>query len=168
MSNVKPSSKRKRRSKALPVMGAAGLTLSLANSAYAMPSSPAAVPTQNTWDKQDLAIGEEEIADVSLATFYVLDKEHDGSLPGLQLIRHGCGGGCGCGGCRHFGGCGGCRHACGGCGGCRHGCGGCRHGCGGGCGCVGLFWGGCGGGCGGCASGYWCWINGRRVWCTDW
>ena len=93
MSKVKQTSKRKRRSKALPVLGAAGLTLSLANSAYAVPSAPADVPTPNTWDKQDLAIGEEEIADVSLATFYVFDKESDGSLPGLQLIRHGCGGG---------------------------------------------------------------------------
>ena len=59
-------------------------------------------------------LGEEEISDVSLATFYVFDKENAGSLkPGVQLARGGCGGGCG--------------HGCGGGGGCR-GCGGCRGG----------------------------------------
>jgi hypothetical protein len=46
-----------------------------------------------------------------------------------------------------------------------HGCGGCHgHGCGhwgwGGCIGIGIGCGGCGGG-----GGYWCWINGARVWC---
>ena len=46
-------------------------------------------------------LGEEEITDVSLATFYVFDKESAGSLkPGVQLARGGCGGGGGWGGRR--------------------------------------------------------------------
>ena len=162
----KQGSKRKQRSKALPVLGAAGLSLSLASSASAFPSVPTAdLQTKNTADDHSLTLNEEEIADVSLATFYVFEKEGDGTSPLVQLVGHGgCGGchGCGCHGCH---GCGGCGHGCG-CHGC-HGCGGC-----GGCGCVsvGIGCGGIGlgwwGGCGGCGGGYWCWRHGRRVWCT--
>jgi hypothetical protein len=159
----KQGSKRKQRSKALPVLGAAGLSLSLAGSASAFPSAPAAdLQTKNTTDDHSLTLTEEEIADVSLATFYVFEKEGDGTSPLVQLVGHG-----GCGGC-HGCGC----HGCHGCGGCGHGCG--CHGCGGwgGCGCVGIGI-GCGGislgwwgGCGGCSGGgYWCWRRGHRVWC---
>src|SRR4029453_19294538 len=130
MAHTKPASKRRRRSKALPVLGAAGLSLSLASGASAVPAWPA-LPTQNTTEMgQNITLGEEEIADVSLATFYVFDKENDGISGPLQLIGHGggCGGhghGGGCGGHGHGGGCGGCGghgHGCGGCGGHRHGC----------------------------------------------
>ncbi len=146
MAHPKPASKRRRRSKALPVLGAAGLSLSLASGASAVPAGPA-LPTQNTIEVgQNITLGEEEIADVSLATFYVFDKENDGISGPLQRVGHGCGG---CGG-----------HGCGGCGG--HGCGGCG-------GCIGIGiacgCGGCGG-CGGCSGGYWCWINGVRTWCS--
>jgi hypothetical protein len=41
MSNAEQASKRKRRSKALPVLGAAGLSLSLASTASAVPGGPA-------------------------------------------------------------------------------------------------------------------------------
>jgi hypothetical protein len=41
MSEIKQSSKRKRRSKTLPVLGAAGLSLSLASTASAVPGGPA-------------------------------------------------------------------------------------------------------------------------------
>lgn len=161
MSHAKEASKRKRRSKALPVLGAAGLSLSLASVASAAPGGPADIPMRNTGDGRDITLGEEEIADVSLATFYVFDKEDIGAPgPGIQLAKHGCGG---CHGCGHGGGChgcGGCHHGCGGHG--CHGCGGCHHGCG--CLGLGLWWGGCGG-CGGCSGGYWCWRHGVRVWC---
>jgi hypothetical protein len=44
-------------------------------------------------------LGEEEIVDVSLATFYVFDTE-DAATRGQRLVRAaggcGCGGGCGC------------------------------------------------------------------------
>ena len=131
MSQARRASMRKRKSKAMPVLGAAGL-LALASSASA--EMPVSAPPQNPGAGQQLFLGEEEISDVSLATFYIFDKENAGSLkPGVQLVR---GGGCGCG------------HGCGGGGGCR-GCGGCARGCGGGCR-GGFFLGGCGG-CGGCS-----------------
>ena len=41
----------------------------------------------------EFILAEEEISDVSLATFYVFDKESSGTFrPGVQLVR---GGGCG-------------------------------------------------------------------------
>jgi len=133
----KQDPKRKRRSKTLPVLGAAGLTLSLASGASALPAGPITDLPRN--DPNDLTLGEEEIADVSLATFYVFDKENVGtSESDVQLVHHGCHGCHGCGGCHGCRGCGGCRHGCG-----CHGCGGC-----GGCGC--WWWGGCGIWWGGC------------------
>jgi hypothetical protein len=140
MSRVKQASKRKRLTKAagVPALGAAGLGLSLAGSASASALPTADVPQSlNTTANQRFVLGEEEMADVSLATFHLFDREN-GTGGFTQVAR-----GCGCGGCHGCGGGGGCR-GCGGGGGCR-GCG-CR-GCGcGGCGCGG--WGGCGfGGC---------------------
>src|SRR5262249_5506109 len=162
MSQTKHSSKRKRRSKALPVLGAAGLSLSLASTASAVPGGPAVdLPTSGNGDGNQVFLSEEEISDVSLATFYVFDKEGDATSSMVELVApggfggchggggcHGCGGGGGCGhggGCAAHVGCGGCGHGCG-----CHGCGGCRHGCGG-CGCASFFF----GGCGGCGGGYW-------------
>jgi hypothetical protein len=139
MSRVKRTTRR-RAGRAMPVLGAAGL-LALASGASA--ETPVVTPLPNTAMSSDAFLAEEEISDVSLATFYVFDKENAGSLkPGVQLVRGGCGGGgCGCG------------RGCGG-GGCR-GCGGCARGCGGGCG-IGLGFGGCGGcGCAGCGLGLW-------------
>jgi hypothetical protein len=144
MSYAKHGLKRKRARKAVPVLGAAGLSLSLAGGASAVTAEPADMPTpRNTAFNHEITLGEEEIFDVSLGTFYVFDKENSGTLrSGMQLAR----GGCGCG---HGGGCGGCH----GCGGGMRGCGGCGgcHGCRGGFGrgCRGCGFGGCGG-CGGC------------------
>ena len=96
----------------LPILGAAGL-LSLASGAVAQAAGPAAnLPTRTIEPSHELTLGEEEVFDVSLATFYVFDREN---TPGFQLVRggcggcgHGCGGGCrGCGGCHAMGGCGG-------------------------------------------------------------
>src|SRR5262245_7056187 len=133
MSNTKKASKRKSRACAVPLLSAAGLSLSLASGASAATEVPAAdMPTQNTTASNEITFGEEEIADVSLATFYVFDKENVGtSEPTVQLARHWRG----CGGCRGCRGCRGCWRGCGGCGGCG--------------GCVTFWWGGCGG-CGGC------------------
>jgi hypothetical protein len=153
MSHTKQASKRKSRACAVPLLGAAGLSLSMVSGAPAATVGPVL--------SHEITLGEEEISDVSLATFYVFDKENPGTSPLVRVGGHGHGGGCGCGGHGH-GGCGGHGHGgCGGCGGHGHG-----HGCGhGGCGgCVGIWWGGCGG-CGGCSGGYWCWRNGVRVWC---
>jgi hypothetical protein len=115
MSRVKQASKRKSVARAaVPALGAAGLTFSLAGSAAA-----SAVPAVDTPQKlnfapsQSFTLGEEEIADVSLATFHLFDKEHVGN--DVQVAWRGCGG---CRGCRGCGGCRGCRGCgCGGCGG---------------------------------------------------
>src|SRR5215813_1568562 len=142
MPRVKQASKQKRTTKAATVkmLGAAGLGLSLASSASAS-TMPAAGITQsdNASPNQRFVLGEEEMADVSLATFHLFDREN--STGGLMHVARGCGCG-GCHGCGGFRGCGGFAVGCRGCG-CR-GCG-----CGGG---LGVFFGGCGvvwGGCGG-------------------
>ncbi len=154
MSQTKRASNVKRSNKVASVLGLAGVSLVASAGA-----STAGIPFQDMAPLQAVTLGDEEIFDVSLATFNVFD-EQPGAMQRsfIQLAarggcaRGGCGhGGCGHGGCR--GGCahGGCRGGCahGGCGigGCGRGCGGC--GCGiGGCGCAGgggccLSWGGC-------------------------
>src|SRR4029077_14967144 len=118
MPQVKQASKQKRTTKAaaVKVLGAAGLGLSLVGNASASTMPTAGIPqSDNTSPNQRFVLGEEEMADVSLATFHLFDRENFGS--GVQLAR-GCGG-CGCG--HGGGGCGGGR-GCGGCGGFR-GCG---------------------------------------------
>lgn len=114
MSQPKQASKRKRRIKATPVLGVAGL-FSLAGGvgvASASTGAPAAdVPLQKITPSHEIMLGEEEISDVSLATFYVIDKENAAAAQsGVKVAWwRGCGrcGGCGCRGC----GCGwrGCR-----------------------------------------------------------
>ncbi len=183
MRQAKRASKGKRPGKAVSVLGIAGVSwaASTGGSPADMPLAPMPAPTagsavealwRNTAAFQVPTLDEEEISDVSLATFHLLDEDNLGSLgSGIQLAAFRAGG-CGCGhggGCRGCGGrgCGGgCRA--GGChvGGCRVG--GCR-GCGvGGCGGCGGGWGW--GGCGGCGWGYgwggYClsW-GGCNIWC---
>ena len=97
--------KPKRRRKALPVLGAAGLSLSLAGAASAAAiGGPATdMPPRNAGVSHEINLSEEEIADVSLATFYVVDNEGaatSGRGGRLAMGCGGCGGGCGgCGGC---------------------------------------------------------------------
>jgi hypothetical protein len=130
MPHKQQASKRKGRKEAVPVVGVVGVSLSLAGGASAATAVPAAdTPSRDTVLPQ-IMLSEEEIADVSLGTFYVFDKEYAGTPYIGEKIAQRCGG-CRCGGCR---GCGrGCGCRCGG------GCGGC--GCGG-CGCC-LSWGRC-------------------------
>jgi hypothetical protein len=67
----KRSSKSKHRSKALTALGIAGVPLALAS---------------------EIFLGEEEISDVSLSTFYVFDKENTEVPPRVQqLAARGCG-----------------------------------------------------------------------------
>jgi hypothetical protein len=173
MPYTKRASKRKHPKKAVPVVGVVGVSLSLAGGASAATSVPAAHAA--SWDTSvpQITLSEEEIADVSLGTFYVFDKENAGTPRlGEQFAQRGGGAGAGGGGKAGGGGCqgargggvgGGCQATGGGgCqatrgGGCQAtrgggvvggGCRGCRGG-GRGCGC--LIGGGCGGcGCGGC------------------
>jgi hypothetical protein len=173
MPQSKRASKGKRPSKAVSVLGIAGVSLvaSTGGSPADMPFTSLAAPAAGSLAdlfSQDSArfriptLDEEEISDVSLATFSLFDNDLGHSRPGMQLAAfrgggcgcgHGCGGGCrGCGGVRACGG--GCRGC--GVGGCR----GCRIG---GCGVGGCGWGGCGG-CGGCGWG-WGWGGGC---CLSW
>ena len=179
MRETKHAPKGKRSKKALSVvLSVAGMSLAAtAAGPVASMTLPATAPLQ------PVPLGEEEIADVSLATFHLLDQEKLGAPRTITELVHG-GGGCGgcgghgggcggCGGCHgggfggcHGGGFGGCHG--GGFGGCRgfgfgRGCGGFGFGRGFGRGCRGCGWGGCGGWWGGCG---WClsW-GGCNPWC---
>jgi len=119
MPRTKKSSKRKGRKEAVPVLGVVGVSLSLASSGSAATGgSVADVPSMRppAATPHEITLNEEEISDVSLATFYVFDKETAGTPRLGQQLARGCR--CGCGGCRgcRRGGCGGC--GCGGCGCC--------------------------------------------------
>jgi hypothetical protein len=119
MSQTKQTSKRKRRGKALPALGIAGVSLTLAGGASASTGESATdVQAQNVSPRHEIFLGEEEISDVSLSTFYVFDKENAKPQIGEKLAWRGCGG-CRCGGgCGRCGGCGCGWRGCGGCGGC--------------------------------------------------
>src|SRR5712692_4818956 len=109
MSRVKQASKTKRVTKAaMPALGAAGLTFALGGGASASAVPAADVPqTTNLAPTQALTLGEEEIADVSLATFYLFDKENTAQARGGVQLAWGCRCG-GCRGCRCGAGCGSC------------------------------------------------------------
>ena len=96
MSNAKHTRKRKSGAKTVPLFGAAGL-LSLAGSASAATAPVADLPTQKTAPNHEMILGEEELSDVSLATFYVFDKESAKTQLGDKVAWRGCGG-CRCGG----------------------------------------------------------------------
>jgi hypothetical protein len=104
MSRLKKSAKRQARGKVVPALGIAGLTL-LAGASAAL-AHPSLVQTTDGRSNK-VVLSEEEISDVSLATFYVVDCEGQGLGPaGARRVRVAMAGGCGCGcGC---GGCGGC------------------------------------------------------------
>jgi hypothetical protein len=160
MARAKQASKRTRRRNALPVLGAAGASLAMAGAASASAVPPANVPSQASAGHPFIYLDEEEISDVSLGTFYVLDQE-DAKYLGTQIARR-CGG---CGGCRGCRGCaavarcgGGCAVArcavrrCAGCAVVRR-CGVGVVGCAG-CGCV----------CSGCSAPCWTWSFNGWVW----
>jgi hypothetical protein len=82
-----------------PVGNAAGVSFSLASGACAS-TSEATANTPPASQSHELLLGEEEIFEVSLATFYISDKENAGPSAlsqNLKLARGGCGG-CGGGG----------------------------------------------------------------------
>jgi hypothetical protein len=93
MPGVKQTSKRKRTTKAVPVLGAAGLTFSLVSGASAAVAPVTDVSlTPNIAPGHEFTLGVEELSDVSLATFYAFDKENTGSLRGMVQEARGCGG----------------------------------------------------------------------------
>ena len=106
MPRVKQASKHARATKAAAatVLGTAGLGLSLGGSASANTIPTADFPqSHNIPPDQRFVLGEEEMADVSLATFHLFDKEIDRSdmqQLAVVVVRRGCGGCRGCRGCR--------------------------------------------------------------------
>src|ERR1700688_295731 len=111
MTQARQNSKRKSRKAAL-ALGAAGVSLAMTGAASA--TAPTTnVPSQD--NARRLILTEEEISDVSLATFQVFDRENPPLSQGIRVARGG--GGCGCGhgsgggGCAHAGVGGGCAHA---------------------------------------------------------
>jgi hypothetical protein len=175
MAQAKRASKGRRPNKTVSVLGIAGVSLAAWTGGSPADESPASVaaPTlgpvadrlwQNAAPFKVPMLDDEEISDVSLATFYLFDKDGLGnSRPGIQqaVFRGGCGCGHGCGG-----GCRGCGGGFRGCGGGFRGCavGGCRGCVVGGCRGCGVGWGGCGG-CGGCGGVIWGWGGGC---CLSW
>jgi hypothetical protein len=109
MPQVKRAAKGKRPNKAVSVLGIAGVSLAASTGgspADIPPASLASPPAgsvadilwQNTAPFQIPFLDEEEISDVSLATFHLFDKDDLGSSQsGIQVAFGGCGGGCGCG-----------------------------------------------------------------------
>ena len=94
--------KGKRRSKAvIPALGITGLSLSLAGGATASTGEA------STSQPHELFLGEEEIFDTRLSTFFTFDKENSEQTSLGQMLKlargcggYGCGGrGCGGGGC---------------------------------------------------------------------
>src|SRR5262245_40208453 len=166
MARTKQVSKRKHRRRGFPALGAAGVSLVMAGGAAANAPTANLPSLQDTSLRPAITLDEEEIADVSLGTFYVFDKGNESRLgQGIRLAaaRGGCG--------RCGGGCAAAR--CGGCAGrcavarCAARCAVAR--CAGGCGCGG--WGGCGGWWGiapavglGLGAGCWRWTPAGWVW----
>src|SRR6516225_676478 len=109
MRRMKQAAKENHTNKAAAVtaLGAAGLGLSLAGSASASTMPTADLPqSDNNWSQQRSVLDEEEMADVSLATFHLFDKENISGAQQVAVIVRGCGGCGGCGGCRGCRGCG--------------------------------------------------------------
>src|SRR6516225_2665413 len=108
MSYTKHAPKRKKRGRrAVPLLGVAGMSLALASGASARTSgSGPDIRSDDTAARHEITLNEEEISDVSLATFYVFDKENARTPKVSEKLAWGCRG-CGCGGCRGRGGCGG-------------------------------------------------------------
>lgn len=97
MSRAKNSAKRRTRSKATG-LGLAGMTLSLLTGASAALAHPSLNASPDT-DTRAVVLSEEEISDVSLATFYAVDREGQSRVPRRRLAMGACACGCGCFGC---------------------------------------------------------------------
>ena len=99
MLRAKRGFKRKHGSKAVSVLGATSLSLSLASGASAATDVAGAGPlNRNSLVGHEVLLCEEEISDVSLATFYVFENEHAATVPPrVRLAMAGCGCPCGIG-----------------------------------------------------------------------
>jgi hypothetical protein len=85
---LKRASKRKRRSKTIPALGAAGLSLTLASEASLAATAPAFdTMTRKAGVNHEIILREDEIFDVSLATFYLFDKERAGAFRASRRLK---------------------------------------------------------------------------------
>src|SRR5436305_5976194 len=107
MPQRKRTSKRKHPKEVVPLVGVVGISLSLAGGASAATAVPPADMPSRTTAPPQITLSEEEIADVSLGTFYVFDKENAGTPRFGEKFAQRCGGCRGCRGCRRGCGCGG-------------------------------------------------------------
>jgi hypothetical protein len=81
MARAKKTSKHNHLRKGLPLLEIAGLSLSLAGGAFASTDGPAAhMPSHHSKPSHGGSLSEEEMYDVSLATFYVFDRENSAKL----------------------------------------------------------------------------------------
>jgi hypothetical protein len=93
MSDAKP--KHRRKTMAAPALRVAGLSLSLASGAYGASAAPAAdMLSSNAARTQEAEFREEEVFDVSLAAFKLLDKENAGTQRVFTPLRMMAWGGC--------------------------------------------------------------------------
>ena len=107
MARNRDGSMRKRRSKAVPalvpVLGAAGLSLTLAGAASAAINQPTTeMAARQAPVTQEITLAEEDVSGASLATFHVFDKENAAKPqrgPRYAMAAGGCAGCAGCGGC---------------------------------------------------------------------
>ena len=118
MAQAKRSSKRKRRKIALPAMGAAGVSLALTGGAAAASAPIMDRQLHSYFPGHEITLGEEEMSDVSLATFFAFDHENRKSIKDEIQLARACGR-CGGGRCAGAGRCGGGRCAVARCGGAR-------------------------------------------------
>lgn len=93
MSRVKKSTERKVRSKTTPVLGVAGMTFSLLTGGSAALAHPS-LDNLSGARGDNVILKDEEVSDVSLATFYAFDREDQGRAPRVRLAA-----GVGCAGC---------------------------------------------------------------------
>ena len=99
MSHTKRAPKRKLGRRAVPLLGAAGMSLALARGASAKTSgSGVDIRSDDSAARYEITLHEEEISDVNLATFYVFDKENARTPKVSEKLAWGCGG-CGFRGC---------------------------------------------------------------------
>ena len=90
MAQAKRALKGKRPSKAISMLGIVGVSLAASSG-----GSVADTPSRNAVPFQRITLGDEEIADVSLATFHLCDDENLGSLrSGIKLAGDSRGSGC--------------------------------------------------------------------------
>jgi hypothetical protein len=95
MAQAKRALKGKRPSKAISMLGIVGVSLAASSG-----GSAADTPSRNTVPFQRITLGDEEIADVSLATFHLCDDENLGTLRSGMRLAGGCAACGACGACR--------------------------------------------------------------------